>query len=259
MAKSFDIIMAGVISGIVALTTTYLGVGGTVIGAVLGSIIYQILSIFLKEPLEKKNIRRFENEVVYIIPLVLIAILLAIFILSYFFDDFTLFYLQLRDITDNNLLTLMGLGLMIMGVYPLFQSNNIKKSYGGFILVLGFILLFRGLLPGNPMIFEFYDHLDGPYDSLSTCVLIGLVIIIFKIFFEALNYYNKNKIQKTENITSHENRKNVINNNNYEKEKNGENKEDKGNYICQTQLNNTIEDDKTNTLFEHQNFFKKKK
>ena len=38
MTKTLDIVMAGVISGLVAYTTTQLGIGGTVIGAVLGSM-----------------------------------------------------------------------------------------------------------------------------------------------------------------------------------------------------------------------------
>jgi hypothetical protein len=233
MAKTFDIIMAGTISGIVALTTTYLGLGGTVIGAVLGSIIYQILSIFLKEPLEKKNLRKLENEIVYVIPLVLIAILLIIFILSYFYADFTSYYLQLRDITENNLLTLMGIGLIAMGIYPLFQSKNIKKIYGIIILVLGGILLLRGILPFDPILFEIYDVFDGPYDILSTIVLIGLIFTIFKILIESINSYNKSKI--------------II----AEEEKTIE-------YLCETKLNNTLKKDKTSTMFENQEFFEKK-
>ncbi|HIH62141.1 MAG TPA: hypothetical protein HA298_05640, partial [Methanobacteriales archaeon] len=51
MSKAFDIIMAGLISGIVAFTTQKLGVGGTALGAVLGSMLYQLLSHYLREPL----------------------------------------------------------------------------------------------------------------------------------------------------------------------------------------------------------------
>ncbi|WP_156314621.1 hypothetical protein [Methanobrevibacter arboriphilus] len=39
MSKSFDIIMAGLISGIVALTTSFLGLAGTVIGGSFRSYI----------------------------------------------------------------------------------------------------------------------------------------------------------------------------------------------------------------------------
>jgi hypothetical protein len=40
--------MAGVISGIVAYTTSQLGIAGTVIGAVLGSKLYQLMTQFFR-------------------------------------------------------------------------------------------------------------------------------------------------------------------------------------------------------------------
>ena len=64
MSKMLDVIMAGVISGIVALTTTQMGVGGTVIGATLGAMLYQVMSHFIKEPLEVVNTKRIETKIV---------------------------------------------------------------------------------------------------------------------------------------------------------------------------------------------------
>ena len=108
MAKSFDIIMAGLISGLVALTTSYLGIAGTIIGAVTGAILYQIFSIFIKEPLENTTIRKVENEIVYIIPLILIAILLMIFIIAviiyyyqFYWPDFSMILNVLSSALPN--------------------------------------------------------------------------------------------------------------------------------------------------------------
>ncbi|WP_067260044.1 hypothetical protein [Methanobrevibacter cuticularis] len=193
MAKSFEIIMAGLISGIVALTTTFLGVGGTVIGAVLGAIVYQILSIVVKEPLENTTVRKVENEVVYILPLVLIAIILTIFIMSYFFIEFLTYYELLKSVTENNLLTIMGIGLIVMGIYPILQSKNIKKIYGTIVLILGTFLLIRGLMPYNSLLMEAYIQLTGQYDMISIFILLALSAIIIVIFSDSVTLYRGRK------------------------------------------------------------------
>lgn len=48
MSKMLDVVMAGVISGIVALTTSKMGVSGTIIGVVLGAMLYQFMSHYVK-------------------------------------------------------------------------------------------------------------------------------------------------------------------------------------------------------------------
>lgn len=205
MSRTFDIMMAGLISGIVALTTTFLGLTGTVYGAVLGAIIYQIISMFIKEPLENTTIRKIENEIIYTLPLILIAILQFIFILAiyhsmhYLYSDFLLYFNQLETITNNNLLRSMGIGLIAMGLYPILQPKNIKKIYGVITLIVGLVLLFRGLLDVNPAIFELYTSLFGQFDLiLSIIILLVLLFIIVMIFSESLNLYFK-RPSKTEN------------------------------------------------------------
>jgi hypothetical protein len=182
--------MAGMISGIVALTTSTLGIGGTVIGAVLGTIIYQIISIFVKEPLENATIRKVENEVVYILPLILIAILLMIFTMAYFDPDFFSYYYQLKEFTDNNLLRLMGIGLIAMGIYPIIQSKNIDKKYGIIILFLGIILLLRGLFDIDYQILNLYGALIGEFDfAVPLAIFLALLFVILKIFLESIKLY----------------------------------------------------------------------
>lgn len=192
MAKYFEVIMAGIISGIVALTTSFLGIGGTVIGAVLGAIIYQIISIFVKEPLESATIRKVESEVVYIFPLILIASLLLIFIMAYFNTEFFLYYYQLKEFTDNNLLRLMGIGLITMGIYPMIQSKIIDKKYGLIILFLGIILLLRGLIDIDYNILYLYGILIGELDYfVPLAIFLALLFVISKIFLESVKLYNQ--------------------------------------------------------------------
>lgn len=201
MSKSLDIIMAGLISGIVALTTTFLGVAGSIIGAVLGAILYQIISIFVKEPLENADVKKVEREIVYIIPIILIAVFLAIFIVallhsySLYYPEFLEFFRQLEEITNNNLVRFMGIGLILMGIYPLFQSKTVKKEYGFTILILGVLLLLRGLLDMNPELFYFYTHVFGFFDVVANIIiLLILLFIIIKILSESISLYmHKNK------------------------------------------------------------------
>ena len=184
--------MAGLISGTVALTTSILGIGGTVIGAVLGAIIYQIISIFVKEPLENTNIRKVENEIVYILPLVIIAILLIIFIMAYFNTEFFSYYIQLKGFTDNNLLRLMGIGLIVMGVFPLIQSKNINKKYSLIVLFLGVVLLFRGLIDIDPQLLNLHGILFGEFSYiLPLAILLVLLFVIIKILLESVKLYNE--------------------------------------------------------------------
>ena len=192
MARYFEIIMAGITSGIVALTTSILGIGGTVIGAVLGAIIYQIISIFVKEPLENTTIRKVENEIVYILPLILIAILLIVFIMAYFNSEFFNYYYYLKEFTDNNLLRLMGIGLIAMGIYPLIQSKSIGKKYGLILLFLGIILLFRGLIDIDYNMLDLYGVLIGEFDYLiPLAIFLALLFVILKIFLKSVKLYSE--------------------------------------------------------------------
>ena len=59
MVKHFNVIMAGVISGIVALFTSYLGISGTIIGSVISSFLYQLLSSYSQEKYEEYDERIF--------------------------------------------------------------------------------------------------------------------------------------------------------------------------------------------------------
>ena len=75
MSRVLDIVMAGVISGIVAFTTSQLGVAGTVIGAVIGSMLYQLMNHFFRKPIDSVDslrTQKVESSVFYVFPLIII-------------------------------------------------------------------------------------------------------------------------------------------------------------------------------------------
>ncbi|KZX12575.1 hypothetical protein [Methanobrevibacter filiformis] len=187
MGRNFDILMAGIISGIVAITTTYLGLGGTVIGAVLGSMIYQICAQYLKEPLEKSYWRKIENNLVYIIPLILIIVIEIIFAISILKPDTTQF-VYLEEITNWTLFRAMGIGLCIMGIYPIIQPRKINKKYGVIIFSLGIILVLRGMIDSGWSIVELYSQLFVEFDFIiAIIIIIVLMYISLDLFRNSIN------------------------------------------------------------------------
>lgn len=187
MTKAFDIFMAGIISGIVAFTTSKLGVGGTVMGAVLGSMLYQLLSHYFREPLKNVKTERVESRVVFAVPLIIIVIIEFIYLLGNFqWRPQQIFYL-LEEATSWNLFRSIGVGLMVMGVYPLLQPETIKKSYGHVLLIMGFIVLLRGLVDVNSPIVTVYRAIFYEFDVLITVtIILSLIYMIISIFRESV-------------------------------------------------------------------------
>ena len=60
-AQVTDILLLGFISGVVAILTSMMGISGTIIGAVVTSIIAESLKTYLKEPLKDK-INNYEKQ-----------------------------------------------------------------------------------------------------------------------------------------------------------------------------------------------------
>ena len=143
MSKTLDVAMAGIIAGIVAYATSILGIGGTVIGAVLGAILYQIMSHLFKAPLEGIRTQNVEARIVYTIPLILIVAIEILFIFALLYLKPGNFFYILENATENNLFRSIGVGLIIMGLYPVIQSENIKKFYGYIIIIVGYNSTFR--------------------------------------------------------------------------------------------------------------------
>ena len=156
--------MAGLISGIVAFTTQRLGIGGTALGAVLGSMLYQLLSHYLREPLGNVKTRVVEDKIVFTIPLIIILIIEVInFLANFYWRSESILYF-LEGVTHWNLFRSMGFGLLIMGLYPLFRADEIKRTHGYLLIFTGLLLLLRGFIDVNSFIVRSvsYTHLTLP-------------------------------------------------------------------------------------------------
>ena len=216
MSKMLDVIMAGIISGIVALTTTKLGIGGTVIGAVIGAMLYQIMSHFIKEPLENVNTRksvntemvhtrksvntknmvhtrksvntnRIETKIVYVFPLVVIVAVELIYLFSSVYWKPEQIFHYLESATDGTLFRTIGLGLIIMGIYPILQSENIKRSYGYIILSVGIIKLLNGFVDIHSPFVKLYANIFADFGLvISLAVIAALSYVILSIIQESI-------------------------------------------------------------------------
>lgn len=199
MSKALDVVTAGIIAGIVAYATAMLGIGGTVIGAVLGAISYQVMSHLFKEPLEKIETQNFEAKIVYVLPLILIVgvEVLHIFAVLYLKPG-SIFY-QLEDATNHNLFRSIGAGLIIMGLYPLIQQDYIKKSYGYIILVVGIIVLLGGFADFNTPITDLYSVIYAEMGIIiSLMVIAAISYVTLAISYEAVKIYYDRKQINTE-------------------------------------------------------------
>ena len=168
LVKHFHIIMAAFISGTVALFTSVLGVSGTIIGSVLSSFLYQLLSGYSEEKLE--------------FPLVVIGIFELIFVCSALHYRFDMLFDMLEAAVNNNLFRLMGLGLILLGAYPFFDSNNIDRRNGTFVIFLGILLFLRGLVDITDTTSMIFHTIFAQFDLLfAIFVVIGLALVIANI------------------------------------------------------------------------------
>ena len=187
MSKMLDVVMAGVISGIVAITTTQMGIGGTVIGATLGAMLYQIMSHFIKEPLEGVNTKKIETKIVYVFPLIVIVAVELIYLFSSVYWKPEQIFNYLEHATDGTLFRTIGLGLLIMGIYPIIQSENIKRSYGYIILSVGIVKLLNGFVDANSPFVKLYANLFADFGLIiSLAVIAALSYVILSIIQESI-------------------------------------------------------------------------
>ena len=206
MVKHFNVIMAAVISGTVALFTSVLGMSGTVIGSVLSTFLYQLLSGYSEERYEEHGFSKpkLVNEIVYIFPLVVMGIIELIFVCSALHYKFDMLFTILESAVNNNLFRIMGIGLIIMGAYPFFNSNDIDKRNGIVVLVLGVLLLLRGLMDISELTSKIFYAVFAPFDMIfALFVVIALALVIINIIIRSENDY----FESNEFINSHKPRR----------------------------------------------------
>ena len=191
MSKTLDVVMAGIIAGIVAYATSILGIGGTVIGAVLGAILYQIMSHLFKAPLEGIRTQNVEARIVYTIPLILIVAIEILFVFALLYIKPGNFFYILENATENNLFRSIGVGLIIMGLYPIIQPENIKKLYGYIIIIVGIIVLLGGFADFNTPITDLYSVIFSELGIIiSLMVIAALSYVIIAITKESVTIIN---------------------------------------------------------------------
>lgn len=217
MVKHFNVIMAGVISGIVALFTSVLGISGTIIGSVLSSFLYQLLSSYSQERYderqghseEQEHERSIANEVVYIFPLVVIALIELIFMLSALHYRFDMIFSILESAVSNNLFRLMGIGLIILGAYPYYNSSNINKTNGTVVLIIGVLLLLRGLVDITPITANIFYAVFARFDFFFA---LAVVIILVLVIINILKGSKRDIFKSNDFINNHDPRKRVQSN-----------------------------------------------
>jgi len=192
MSKVLDIVMAGIISGIVAYTTSQLGIAGTVIGAVLGSMLYQLMTHFFREPLDSVDAvrtQKVESSIFYVFPLIIILGMEAIYLLSSFYHTSALIFQSLETATGWNLFRTIGVGLMVMGIYPLLEPDRISPVYGLIVLAVGVVKLMVGFVDFDSPIVALYSPIFHQFNELISIVLIaGLLYVIVSIIQDSVTF-----------------------------------------------------------------------
>jgi len=179
--------MAGVIGGIVAYTTAKLGIGGTILGAVIGSMLYQLISHVIKEPVGSVKTKKVEREIFFVFPLVIILGIEVIYLLSDLYHRPEQIFFALESVTGDNLFKFMGVGLIIMGLYPLIQPNSIKKLYGYILLSIGVVKLLVGFVDINsPLVLLYAPLFNQLNEIISAIVIAALAYVIISITRESV-------------------------------------------------------------------------
>ncbi len=212
MSKVLDIIMAGVIAGIVAYTTSQLGVAGTVIGAVLGSMLYQLMSHFFKKPIENVDslkTQRVETSIFYVFPLIIILGIEMIYLFASFYHRPDLLFHSLESVTGWNLFRTIGVGLLVMGVYPLLEPDRIPPIYGVIIMAVGAVKLLAGFVDYNSPIVALYSPIFRQFSEIISIVLIAaLLYVIVSIIQDSVNFKGQEDKGKTIEMSSEPNNEN---------------------------------------------------
>jgi len=189
--------MAGIIAGIVAYTTSKLGIGGTVIGAVLGSMLYQLMSHFIKDPVENVKTEKVEREIFYVFPLIIILAIEVTYLLAQIYNRPEQIIFTLESATGDNLFKFIGAGLIIMGLYPILQPDRINKIYGCILLVVGVIELLVGFADVNNPLVQLYAPIYYQINEvISLAIITAITYVVVAITRESVQVYYKEDEEK---------------------------------------------------------------
>jgi len=192
MSKSLDIVMAGIISGIVAYTTSQLGIAGTVIGAIIGSMLYQLMTHFFQKPIDNVDIlrtRKVESSVFYVFPLIIILGIEILYLFSSFYHTFDAIFQSLEIATGWNLFRTIGVGLLVMGFYPILEPDRISAKYGPMVLAVGLVKLMIGFVDFQCSFVNIYLPLFQQFNEIISIMLIAvLMYVIVSIIQDSMSF-----------------------------------------------------------------------
>lgn len=231
--KMTDIIIVALISGVVAVLTSFMGISGTIIGAVVTSFVAEFLKKFFKDPLmteieqEKTQLpkktprdkfrkvnnyeyhKRYQQKVdedssyittkiLFLFPLVVILIIELIHFLGAAgvipYDIF----MNLESITNWTLFRTIGYALIIMGLYPLF-SGKIKSTHGILLIIIGVIELIIGYADVNVHASMIYSL----FESVKEYVNIAIIACILYTILRVPDEVDKNTKSNPKKVNTH--------------------------------------------------------
>ena len=212
------LILVGIISAFVAILTSVMGVAGTIIGSVISSVLYNMLTEAFDQPTKRSISASFEWDIAYVFPIVVIALiqLLLIFALlsenGFLPNTFLNVYLSLQNFANNNLYRLLGIALLIISAYPLIlKPDFVKKEHGGILAFVGLIFLARGFVDLNTHFTDIYDDVFIMFDlPIAILAFILLVYVVLKILISARNSSDEPEVieySENDHIVHHSNKK----------------------------------------------------
>jgi hypothetical protein len=229
--KITDIIIVALISGVVAVLTSFMGISGTIIGAVVTSFVAEFLKKFLKDPLmteieqdriqlpkktakdkfrkvnhqeysrkyrQKEDSSYITTKILFRFPLVIILIIELIHFLGAAgiipYDIF----INLESITNWRLFRTIGYALIIMGLYPLF-SGKIKSTHGILLIIIGIIELIIGYADVNVHASIIYSVFESVKEYINIAIIACILYTILRVPDEV----DKNTKDTSDKVNTH--------------------------------------------------------
>ena len=124
-----------------------------------------------------------------------IILIELLFILTDLHYSFAKAFNLLEMATDNNLFRVMGIALVVLGIYPLLGTNDIDKKNGYVLFIIGFLVFLRGIGDMTSIFYILYDRiisvLDPFFALFVVIVLTAVVINILKSTFDKYGGFKK--------------------------------------------------------------------
>lgn len=216
-AKVSDILIVGVISGIVAILTSIMGIAGTIIGSVVSSIAIQIMTTLFRDPLKDKmeEMEKYEEvngygsynrdmnhlnrqeyiqkdvtsnqdssfittKVLFLFPLIVILVIEIVHFLGLVqIIPIDIFY-NLEAVTNWTLFKTIGYALIIMGIYP-FISKKLGMQHGFILIAVGIIELIFGYADSNVHVAIIYQTIASLKEFINIAVILAILYTVLTV------------------------------------------------------------------------------